>query len=83
MAESYLDGTNGKVRDPSEAAKWLWRSFGKKNGAAALLLSDLYVRGEGVPQSCDQARLLLDAAARKGAPGAAERITSLPSRGCP
>ena len=83
VAESYLNGTNGKVRDPSEAAKWLWRSFGKKNGAAALLLSDLYVRGEGVPQSCDQARLLLDAAARKGAAGAAERITSLPSRGCP
>ncbi len=83
VAESYLNGTNGKVRDPSEAAKWLWRSFSKKNGAAALLLSDLYVRGEGVPQSCDQARLLLDAAARKGAAGAAERITSLPSRGCP
>jgi hypothetical protein len=83
VAESYLKGTRGKTRDPGEAAKWLWRSFGKKNGAAALLLSDLYVGGDGVPQSCDQARLLLNAAARNGTPGAAERQHSLPSRGCP
>jgi hypothetical protein len=82
VAESYLNGTHGRTRDTSEAAKWLWRSFGKKNGAAALLLSDLYVRGDGVPKSCDQARLLLDAAARKGTAGAAERLRNLPSLGC-
>jgi len=82
VAESYLNGTRGRTRDTSEAAKWLWRSFGKQNGAAALLLSDLYVHGDGVPQSCDQARLLLDAAARKGTPGAAQRLTNLPSLGC-
>jgi hypothetical protein len=83
VAESYLNGTRGKTRDTSEAAKWLWRSFGKKNGAAALLLSDLYVRGDGVPQSCDQARLLLDTATRKGTAGAVERLQNLPARGCP
>jgi TPR repeat protein len=82
VAESYLNGTRGRTRDTAEAAKWLWRSFGKKNAAAALLLSDLYVRGDGVPKSCDQARLLLDAAARKGASGASERLQSLPSLGC-
>jgi hypothetical protein len=82
VAESYLNGTRGRTRDTSEAAKWLWRSFGKQNGAAALLLSDLYVHGDGVPQSCDQARLLLDAAARKGTPGATQRLTNLPSLGC-
>jgi TPR repeat protein len=82
VAESYLNGTRGRARDTSEAAKWLWRSFGKQNGAAALLLSDLYVHGDGVPQSCDQARLLLDAAARKGTPGATQRLTNLPSLGC-
>lgn len=82
VAENYLNGTHGKTRDTGEAAKWLWRSFGKKNGAAALLLSELYVRGDGVPQNCDQARLLLDAAARKGTSGAAEQLRNLPSRGC-
>ncbi len=83
VAESYLNGTRGRARDSSEAAKWLWRSIGKENATATLLLSDLYLRGDGVPQSCDQARLLLDAAARKGAPGAAKKIRDLPSLGCP
>jgi TPR repeat protein len=46
------------------------------------LLSDLYMTGDGVPRNCDQARLLLDAAARKGVPGAGERIRDLPNLGC-
>jgi hypothetical protein len=82
-AESYLNGTDGKPRDSGEAAQWLWKSVAKQNAVATMLLSDLYVRGEGVPKNCDQARLLLDAAARKGLPGAGERIRSLPSMGCP
>ena len=82
VAESYLNGSGGRARDTGEAAKWLWRSLSKKNGAAALLLSDLYVRGDGVPKSCDQARLLLDAATRKGVSGAAQRLQNLPSLGC-
>jgi hypothetical protein len=82
-AESYLNGTEGKPRDSSEAAEWLWKSVAKQNGVATMLLSDLYVRGEGVTKNCDQARLLLDAAARKGVPGAGERIRNLPSVGCP
>jgi len=82
IAESYLSATQGKARDSSEAAQWLWKSVGKQNAAAALLLSDLYVTGDGVPRSCDQARLLLDAAARKGVPGAGERIRDLPNLGC-
>jgi hypothetical protein len=82
IAESYLSGTQGKARDSREAAQWLWKSLGKQNAAAALLLSDLYVTGDGVPRNCDQARLLLDAAARKGVPGAGERIRDLPNLGC-
>lgn len=82
IAESYLSGTQGKARDSSEAAQWLWKALGKQNAAAALLLSDLYVTGDGVSRNCDQARLLLDAAARKGVPGAGERIRDLPNLGC-
>jgi hypothetical protein len=82
IAEGYLSGTQGKARDSSEAAQWLWKALGKQNAAAALLLSDLYVTGDGVPRKCDQARLLLDAAARKGVPGAGERIRDLPHLGC-
>jgi hypothetical protein len=82
IAESFLSGTQGKARDSNEAAQWLWKAVGKQNAAAALLLSDLYVTGDGVPRNCDQARLLLDAAARKGVPGAGERIRDLPNMGC-
>jgi hypothetical protein len=81
-AESYLNGTLGMPRDRREAAQWLWKAVGKGNLAATTTLSDLYLRGDGVPKSCDQARLLLDAAARKGGKPAAERLRHLQAFGC-
>jgi hypothetical protein len=81
-AQKYLSGTQGLTRDSREAALWLWKAVGKGNPAATLALSDLYLRGDGVPKSCDQARLLLDAAARKGARTAAERLRNLQAFGC-
>jgi hypothetical protein len=81
-AEKYLNGGPGTTRDSAEAAQWLWKAVGKRNLEATLALSDLYVRGDGVPKSCDQARLLLDAAARKGAKAAAERLRNLQASGC-
>ena len=82
IAEQYLNGTSGMTRDSGQAAQWLWKAVGKKNVEATLALSDLYLRGDGVPKSCDQARLLLDAAARKGAPAAAERLRELEASNC-
>lgn len=82
MARSYLDGTNGHERNSTEAADWLWRAVSKKNAEATLLLADLYLRGDGVSKNCDQARVLLDAAARKGSKDAAERLRNLQAFGC-
>ncbi len=82
MAEGYLQGKAGRARDSQEAAKWLWRSVAKQNLTAALVLSDLYVRGDGVAKSCDQARLLLDVAARKGSSAAAAQLRNLSASGC-
>jgi hypothetical protein len=82
MAEKYLNGDQGTARDSTEAAQWLWKAVRKRNVAATMALSDLYLRGEGVAKSCDQARLLLDAAARNGATAAAERLRSLQASGC-
>jgi hypothetical protein len=82
IAQTYLSGTAGKARDNGEAAKWLWKSVAKHNATAALMLSDLYLRGNGVEKNCDQAHLLLDAAARKGVSGAAERLRNLQAFGC-
>jgi len=81
-AEKYLDAAAGTARDSRQAASWLWKAVAKQNPSATLLLSDLYLRGDGVTKSCDQARLLLDAAARKGAPAAAERLRNLQAFGC-
>jgi TPR repeat protein len=82
MAESYLTGTAGKQRDSAEAAKWLWKAVAKHNPEAMELLSDLYLRGEGIPKNCEQARVLLDAAARRGVKDAADRLTHLQDFGC-
>jgi hypothetical protein len=81
IAQRYLEGRNGP-RDTYEAAKLLWKAVAQQNPDAALLLADLYTRGDGVPKSCDQARLLLVAALKKGASQAAPRLRSLESNGC-
>ena len=81
LAQRYLAGSMG-ARDSSEAAKLLWKAVSKQNATAAVLLSELYLRGDGVPRSCDQARLLLIAAAKRGAPQAAQPLRNLESQGC-
>jgi hypothetical protein len=82
VAQRYLNGASGQHRDTSEAAKWLWKSIAKHNGQATLLLADLYLKGDGVSKNCDQARVLLDSAARKGISGAGERLRNLQAFGC-
>jgi TPR repeat protein len=81
-AQRYLNGTAGQRRDSAEAAKWLWRSIAKHNSEATVALADLYLKGDGVSKNCDQARILLDSAARKGTAGAGERLRNLPAFGC-
>jgi TPR repeat protein len=81
-AQKYLNGNSSMTRDSREAAQWLWKAVGKGNLAATMALSDLYLRGDGVPKSCDQARLLLDAAARKGVKAAADQLRNLQAFGC-
>jgi hypothetical protein len=82
VAQGYLNGTNGQGRNSAEAAKWLWRAIAKHNANATFLLSDLYLKGDGVSKNCDQARVLLDTAALKGIRGAGERLRHLQAFGC-
>jgi hypothetical protein len=82
MAERYLRAGPGRSRDSQEAVIWLWKAVAKQNLTATTLLSDLYLRGDGVTKNCDQARLLLEAAARKGGTAAAERLRNLQAFGC-
>ena len=44
---------------------WLWKATAKGNGEAPVRLAEMYAQGRGVPRDCEQAMLLLNAAARK------------------
>ena len=81
-ARRYLVGTDGQQQNPAEAVNWLWKAVAKRNTEATLLLSDLFLKGNGVPKSCDQGRVLLDAAATRGSKDAGERLRHLQAFGC-
>ncbi len=55
----------------------------KGNADATMALADLYLRGYGIPKNCDQARVLLDAAASNGRKDASDRLRHMPAFGCP
>ncbi len=78
-AQRYLAGGQ---RSAGEALPLLWNAVAKGNAAAMVALSDLYLRGNGVGQNCDQARVLLDSAAKKGAKAAGERLRHMQAFGC-
>ena len=54
----------------------------KGNLTAETTLANLYLRGEGVPKNCDQARVLLSAASDKGDPEAKRKLLELDHTGC-
>ena len=68
--------------NPAEAVGLLWAAVEKGNTRAELLLADLYVQGLGVAKNCDQARVLLTAAAKKYKE-ARQQLALLGASGCP
>src|SRR5947208_4288405 len=48
-----------KTKPPSRTPAELWASVQAGNSKAALELAELYIQGDGVPQNCTQARVLL------------------------
>jgi hypothetical protein len=65
LAERYLREKSGPGSSAA-AANSLWAAVKKGNVSAEIALADLYARGDGVTKNCDQARVLLRAAAEKG-----------------
>jgi hypothetical protein len=61
----------------------LWTLVQAGNSTAAEALAELYIKGEGVPQSCAQARVLLLVASEKRNPAAIKRLADLDKNGCP
>jgi hypothetical protein len=81
-AQGYLNGTPNGVHDSAAAARLLWSAVGRGNSTAEVVLAELYLRGDGVPRSCEQGRILLTAARKSGNPEAAEKLRELNVNGC-
>jgi hypothetical protein len=73
---------NGNGRDPATASQWLWAATRKGDTAASIVLADLYIRGDGVPQNCAQGRVLLLAASQKGNDEATRKLQEFDAAGC-
>lgn len=80
--EPLGNGSAGQQKT-SKTPEQLWASVQTGNTGAAVALADLYIRGEGVPQSCTQARVLLLVASGKRNAGAIKKLQELDKTGCP
>ncbi|PWU07893.1 MAG: hypothetical protein C5B47_05415 [Verrucomicrobia bacterium] len=81
QAAQILRGRNASVDTP-EAVRLLWIAVEKGNPGAEVTLADLYWHGRGVARNCDQTRILLTAAARKGSAEAQKRLQQFQREGC-
>jgi len=61
----------------------LWTSVENGDTHAEVTLAGRYVRGDGVPQSCAQARVLLEAAVKRGSMEAKQKLDELAQVDCP
>ncbi len=67
--------------DSAAEAAWLWKATAKGNPDAPVQLADMYVKGDGVPRSCEQAVVLLKTAANKENARARNRLASMYASG--
>jgi len=81
QALEILRGKSSEASQP-EVVRLLWISVEKGNLSAELALAEMYWHGQGVARNCDQARILLSAAVRKGSAEARRRLQQLQREGC-
>lgn len=73
---------NRSTKHGRALAQELWSKIGAGDVAAEVKLAEIYLKGNGVPRNCEQARVLLRAASRSGNLQAAQRLRSLQTAGC-
>jgi hypothetical protein len=81
LAERYLN-TMPRHTGSATASRYLWAAVEKGNVKAEIMLADMYARGDGVAKSCNQAQVLLRAAAKKGNSEASQELAQIIRRGC-
>jgi hypothetical protein len=80
-AMRILGGNEASSRLP-DAVRLLWISVEKGNSNAEVTLAGLYNEGRGVKKNCEQTRVLLSAAARKGNALAQKNLQQFIREGC-
>ncbi len=66
----------------TEAVRLLWVAVEKGNSDAEVALAELYRTGRGVAKNCDQTKILLSAAAKKGNEEAQKHLDEFLAEGC-
>jgi hypothetical protein len=69
------------VKKTTATPQQLWASVQSGNTKAAVALADLYMRGDGVPVNCNQARVLLLVASAKSNADAIRKLRELDKTG--
>ena len=70
-----------QASDPAAEAAWLWKATSRGNPVAPVRLADMYIKGKGVPHSCEQALVLLRSEAAKENAPARNRLAALYANG--
>lgn len=70
-----------EAKTAAARSEWLWKATAKGNPDAPVQLADLYVAGNGVPRSCEQAIVLLKTAALGNNARACNRLASMYTTG--
>jgi hypothetical protein len=70
------------TRKSGSTPQQLWSAVQAGDTNAAVLLADRYLRGDGVPVNCLQARVLLLVASEKNNPNATKKLHELDKNGC-
>jgi hypothetical protein len=74
---------NTRNLDAAEEVRALWSAVSQGDTSAEVTLAKLYMIGRGVKKNCDQARVLLRVAAKKGNPEAIAKLSQITRQGCP
>jgi hypothetical protein len=70
------------AQDRSAELARLWSAVASGNTSAEVDLARLYLRGDGAPRNCEQAKVLLRAAAKRGSVEAQQQLKKLRTGGC-
>lgn len=77
------EGESKLTKKPSATPQQLWAAVRRGSVKADVALADRYLQGDGVPQHCDQARVLLLVASEKNNADAIRKLHELDNTGCP